>query len=164
VVLERVDGELLEFERRYGALRPHVLSETWQVPPWWFVAFEPGERVLVITPDARSLRYRTAMSRARRRLARALDTLRRTVDGAVVERVEELGRWLEEFHPHAVLELDYGGLVELWDDSELRGDVSVADVQEALIGLAEGDPEVARAAYQRLSERWRSLAERSNAS
>ena len=61
------------------------------------------------------------MSRARRRLARALAVLRPSVDDhAVIAGVEDLGRWLEEFHPRSVVELDYGDLVHLLDDAELR--------------------------------------------
>ena len=62
----------------------------------------------------RSLVYRTAMAQARRRVARALQVLRKALpDGPTVTSVEALGRWLEEFHPRSLVELDYGGLVDL---------------------------------------------------
>jgi len=50
--------------------------------------------------------------------------------------LEEIGRWLEEFHPHSLVELDYGGLVQLLDDDALRADQSVAEVSATVSALA----------------------------
>ena len=98
------------------------------------------------------------MSRARRRTARALAVLRRTVDdGAVTQGVEELARWLEEFHPRSVVELDYGGLVHLLDDAELQQDDSARDVADALAALAAEEPARAAAAYGRVAARMKAL-------
>jgi hypothetical protein len=106
----------------------------------------------------RELVYRTAMSRARRRTAKALAVLRRTVDdGAVTAGVEELGRWLEEFHPRSLVELDYGGLVHLLDDDGLAADESARDVAAALAALADGQPVLAAAAYGRVTARMKAL-------
>ncbi len=76
---------------------------------------------------------------------------------AAVTEIEEVGRWLEEFHPRALVELDYGGLVHLLDDGALRADQSVAEVAAAITGLETGELELAVAMYQRLSGRWRTL-------
>jgi hypothetical protein len=76
----------------------------------------------------------------------------------VVEEIEQLGRWLEDFHPHCLVELDYAGLVDLLDDVHLSGDDSVADVAAGLEALAEGDVDSAAAAYQRLGTRWSRVA------
>ncbi len=85
------------------------------------------------------------MSRARRRTARALAVLRRTVeDGDVAAGLEDLGRWLEEFHPRSLVELDYGGLVHLLDDTALAQDESARDVAAALAALGAGDGAVRR--------------------
>lgn len=66
-------------------------------------------------------RYLATMADARRRLARTLAAVRRTSIGPLpAADLEELGRWLEEFHPRSVVELDYGGLsrlVGILDDS-----------------------------------------------
>jgi hypothetical protein len=110
------------------------------------------------------------MSQARRRVARCLATTRRVsvrgleeaaqVAAALVQvgdDLEEIGRWLEEFHPHSLVELDYGGLVQLMDDDTLRGDQSVAEVTAACSALAGGELELATAMYQRLRTRWRAL-------
>jgi hypothetical protein len=93
------------------------------------------------------------MSRARRRTARALSVLRRLEDGSAAAGVEDLGRWLEEFHPRSLVELDYGGLVHLLDDEALAEDASAADVAEALAALAQGDSERAGSAYARVTAR-----------
>lgn len=76
---------------------------------------------------------------------------------AAVTEIEEVGRWLEEFHPRALVELDYGGLVHLLDDGALRADQSVAEVAAAITGLETGELELAVAMYQRLSGRWQAL-------
>jgi len=111
---------------------------------------------LPATEVGRSLLYRTAMADARRRTARALAVLRRAFDaGPVVGTVESLGRWLEEFHPRSVVELDYGGLVDLRTDAELRADDSAGDLVAALAALRAGDLQTATEAYDRVIERWR---------
>ena len=69
-----------------------------------------------VGPPLRSpqARYLAPMADARRRLARVLAAVRRTsVDSLPAADLEALGRWLEEFHPRSVVELDYGGLVRL---------------------------------------------------
>jgi hypothetical protein len=149
-----------------------VLSSTWQVPIPWFVLFESEERRLVLgertgagrrgrqtqTGLDRALVYLTAMSRARRRSAKARGIVRRMIgDGSALEALEDVGRWLEQFHPHSLVELDYGGLVHLLDDETLSADVSVADVADALDALARGDGETAGELYERVAGRWRDM-------
>ena len=56
---------------------------------------------------------------------------------AAVGEIEEVGRWLEEFHPRSLVELDYGGLVHMLDDGALRADQSVAEVAAAITGLEQ---------------------------
>lgn len=149
-----------------------IRSSTWQVPIPWFVLFEPDERRLVLgdrqaagpggvtqTGLDRALVYLTAMSRARRRAAKARAVVRRAIgDGAALEALEETSRWLEEFHPHSLVELDYGGLVHLVDDDALATDTSVADVAQALEALGNGDVETAIDCYERVAARWRAIA------
>jgi hypothetical protein len=71
--------------------------------------------------------------------------------------IAQVGRWLEEFHPHSVVELDYGGLVHLLDDDSLRADQSVAEVSAAISACRKGQQELAIALYQRLRTRWQAL-------
>lgn len=148
-----------------GVPRVHEQIATWGVPLRWFVFVERGERELIMRPDRRALRYRTEISKARRRASRGLSVLRKSVgDGPVTEAVEEGARWLEEFHPRSVVELDYGGLVDLLPDEVLADDDSPDLVAAGLAALARGDAEAATAAYEGLVARWRAvrLLERCN--
>lgn len=72
----------------------------------------------------------------------------------------DVGRWLEEFHPRSLVELDYGGLVHALPAGQLAGDRSAADVAEGLAALGNGDSEGAGEAYARLAERWRAVRDR----
>jgi hypothetical protein len=150
-------------------LKAGIITATWQVPVSWFLAFEASERRLVLgerrtdeTPTAgldRALVYLTAMSRARRRIAKALRVVQRIFgDGPASSSIEDIGRWLEEFHPHSLVELDYGGLVHLVSDDVLSEDLSVADVNDALERLIAGDLPAAGQCYERVISRWRSIA------
>jgi hypothetical protein len=163
---EAAEDELEQWRIEHPDLHTHILSSTWQVPLRWFLLVEAEERQVSLGAPAegttrvtgRSLVYRTAMSRARRRTARALAVLRRTVDeGMVTAGVEDMGRWLEEFHPRSMVELDYGGLVHLLDDAELRQDESARDIADALAALSEGDPVRAGGAYGRVTARMKAL-------
>ena len=166
VVIERAEQDQLRWRTEPPEdhdERLHIVTETWTVPLHWFVPFTPAERELVLPGSdgepGRSLTYRTPMVRARRRVALALRTLRRTlVEGPVVTGVEELGRWLEDFHPRSWLELDYAGLVHLQGLDELTQDQSARDVAQALRALEEDRTEEASEAYVRLVERWRRVA------
>ncbi|MGI5212394.1 hypothetical protein [Plantactinospora sp. CA-290183] len=149
----------------HGVPRLHEQIATWGVPLRWFVFVDPEERELTIRPERRVLRYRTEISKARRRASRGLSVLRKSVgDAPITEAVEEGARWLEEFHPRSVVELDYGGLVHLLPDDALAEDDSPALVAAGLAGLSQGDAETATEAYEKLVARWRAvqLLERCN--
>ncbi|MER7416815.1 hypothetical protein ABT346_08525 [Micromonospora peucetia] len=149
----------------HGVPRVHEQTATWGVPLRWFVLFEAEERHHVTRPGRRALRYRTEISKARRRSSRALSVLRKSIgDAPITEAVEEAARWLEEFHPRSLVELDYGGLVELLSDETLAADDSPELVAKGLAGLSQGEAEEASAAYDRLVARWRAvqLLERCN--
>ncbi|MCW2945088.1 MAG: hypothetical protein JWR24_1805 [Actinoallomurus sp.] len=168
-VADQADAEFERWKQGSGTLSPHILSSTWQVPLGWFVPFVAKERWLVLgsqnesgsggpttaTPT-RTLIYVTPMAQARRRVARALNGVRRHVgEGLELSEVESVGRWLEEFHPHSLVELDYGGLVHILDDAALRADESVAEVAAAVTGMETGQAELAVAMYKRVVARWR---------
>lgn len=151
---EVAERELVRWRTTSPDLKAHIRSETWQVPLRWFLPFEGEERRLVLAGD-RSLSYLTSMANARRRVARALAVVRRTIeDRPVVEGVEELAGWLEEYHPRSLVELDYGGLVSLFDDEDLEADESAADIAHAVASLGNGDSDEATAAYARVASRW----------
>jgi hypothetical protein len=181
-----MDAAVSAFAQSRGqapSLRIHIQARTWSVPPAWFVPFAPDERWLVLgaasergdsgrataTPT-RTLVYATEMAQARRRVRRALDAFRRAGGPAaaatlagdagprVVTELEQIGCWLEEFHPDALVELDYGGLVHLLDDGALRADQSVAEVSAAVNALTGGELEMAAAMFWRVTGRWQALA------
>lgn len=110
------------------------------------------------------MRYRTPMVQARRRLARSLKTLREHFEeGPLTEGLVDVGKWLEEFHPRSLVELDYGGLVHALSGEQLEEDRSAADVAAAVAALRSGDEETADAAYERLADRWRAVRARQTA-
>lgn len=150
--LERAEADHAAWGGSAG-LPLRILTATWSVPVHWFVPFGPGDREVRLDPVEAVLR--TRMSAARRRVGRALRTLRGSV-GEIghVDELEDLGRWLEDFHPRSWLELDYGGLARLLGPDRLAVDSSVEDVAAALQALAEGDEEVAASAYSAVLERW----------
>ena len=70
----------------------------------------------------------------------------------------KVGRWLEDFHPYSLVELDYGGLVHLVSDDALCGDQSVAEIRAAIDGADSGECELAAVMYTRAHNRWRAFA------
>ncbi|MEU1151090.1 hypothetical protein ACFYO9_25620 [Streptomyces sp. NPDC005863] len=156
--------------------RPWIRTSTWQVPLHWFVLvddeerrYEEGEKDGADGADGAGgadgsdgapplLRYRTPMVQARRRVARGLKVLREALDeGPLIDGLLDVGRWLEEFHPRSLVELDYGGLVHAVSAEELDEDHSAADVAEGIEALRDGDGAAAGEAYARLVERWRAV-------
>ncbi|MFF4314649.1 hypothetical protein ACWDFR_30685 [Streptomyces sp. 900105755] len=159
----------MDYERwlaRNPDSRPWIRTATWQVPLNWFVLVSDEERryekgTADIPP---MLRYRTPMVQARRRVARALRTLKDTVEeGPLIDGLVDVGRWLEEFHPRSVVELDYGGLVHTLPAGDLEDDHSAADVAAGIEALRQGDGAAAGEAYGRLVERWRTVRDRRSA-
>ncbi|GGL98046.1 hypothetical protein GCM10010129_47190 [Streptomyces fumigatiscleroticus] len=146
--------------------RPWIRTATWQVPLNWFVLVADEEREYGkgSGDEAPVLRYRTPMVQARRRVARGLRTLKESMDeGPLIDGLVDVGRWLEEFHPRSLVELDYGGLVHALPAGELEDDHSAADVAEGIEALRQGDGAAAGAAYARLMERWRTVRDRRSA-
>ncbi|MFF8953680.1 hypothetical protein ACF09I_33510 [Streptomyces sp. NPDC014940] len=146
--------------------RPWIRTATWQIPLNWFVLVADAERRYEkasgeVPP---MLRYRTPMVQARRRVARALRTLKDTIgEGPLLDGLVDVGRWLEEFHPRSTVELDYGGLVHAVPAGELEDDHSAADVAAGIEALRQGDGTAAGEAYGRLVERWRTVRDRRSA-
>jgi hypothetical protein len=148
-----------------GVPRVHEQIATWGVPLRWFVFVDLDEREYVHGDSGRVLRYRTEISKARRRAHRGVSVLRKTLgDAPITEAVEEGTRWLEEFHPRSIVELDYGGLVNLLPEGDLAEDDSPGLVAAGLSALSRGDADAATEAYEKLVSRWRAvqLLERCN--
>ena len=165
------------------ATRLHILASVWTVPLAWFFPFAGTERWLALGPQGRvgsgtsaaevaamtrALVYTAPMPRARRRVARGLAALRgmppafedAAGDPSQAEaELAEVGRWLEDFHPYSLVELDYGGLVHLLSDEALCNDQSAAEIGAVIDGVAKGEPGLALAMYKRAHSRWRACAE-----
>jgi hypothetical protein len=149
----------------HGVPRVHEQIATWGVPLRWFVFVDLDEREINLADGRRTLRYRTEISKARRRAHRAVSVLRKSLgDAPITEAVEEGTRWLEEFHPRSIVELDYGGLTGLLPYDDLAQDDSPGLVAAGLSALSRGDAEAATEAYEKLVGRWRAvqLLERCN--
>ncbi|MEU6080029.1 hypothetical protein [Streptomyces sp. NPDC047108] len=165
VVRRQAESDYERWLERNPDARPWIRTSTWHVPVLWFALFSAGEREYVKDATEPVLRYRTPMVEARRRVARALRVLRDSMDeGPLIDGLEGVGRWLEEFHPRSLVELDYGGLVHALPEGQLAEDHSAADVAEGLQALREGDGARAGRAYERLTDRWRAVRERQFAS
>ncbi|MFF1699256.1 hypothetical protein ACFVXC_37445 [Streptomyces sp. NPDC058257] len=181
VVRRQTAADYEQWLARNPDARPWIRTSTWQVPLNWFVLVSDEERQFEkgyegyegyeegregreegeVAARAPVLRYRTPMVQARRRVARGLRTLRDTIEeGPLVDGLMDVGRWLEEFHPRSLVELDYGGLVHALSGDQLDEDHSAADVAEGIEALRDGDGEGAGEAYARLMERWRAVRDR----
>ncbi len=141
--------------------RPWILTNRWEVPVRWFLPFGAEDRCFVPAgPEgsrvAATLFYLTPMAQARRRVARGYRVLRdRAALAPLVREVEQVGRWLEEFHPRSLVELDYGGLVHLFGAERLAAEDSVAELEAGIGALRAGDGEAAAEAYRTVTARWR---------
>ena len=93
--------------------------------------------------------------------SRGLAVLRKSVgDAPITEAVEEGARWLEEFHPRSVVELDYGGIVQLIADPILESDTTADEVHGILEALRSGDVEELAELFSDLRDYWGELAAR----
>ncbi|MFE0191334.1 hypothetical protein [Streptomyces sp. NPDC059008] len=161
VVRRQAATDYERWRERNPDARPWIRGASWHVPVRWFVLFDDGEREYTKGERSAVLRYRTPMVQARRRVARGLRTLRDALEeGPLIDGLVDVGRWLEEFHPRSLVELDYGGLVHAVPEGQLAEDRSAAEVAEGLAALREGDGERAGVAYEKLSQRWRAVRER----
>ncbi|MBB4934192.1 hypothetical protein F4561_005012 [Lipingzhangella halophila] len=110
------------------------------------------------TAPHRALIYVTELKQARERLDRAIGVLREHFgESSTLSSTEQLEDWLTGVHPSSLLELDYGGLVRLLDDDELREDESAAEIAAAITGLEKGQDELTVAMYQRVTQRWKAI-------
>lgn len=140
---------------------PHILTETWVIPPRWFTIFSPEERLRGESPDGPFTIVRTTLVNARKRAQIAYAAVISSFgDGDVAEEMKTLVDWLDIFHPGSIVELDYGGLAGFIALAEggIESDTSLEDIQRSLAGLISGDGEEAGIGYSRLVSRWRKVA------
>jgi hypothetical protein len=159
---DRARGHASEVMSADGAAAVHVISATWTIPLPWFALVDPDDRHVVVGDGNSSVRevyWRCAMADARRRIASAYAVTRDAIgEDGPASILRDTGRWLERFHPHSAVELDYGGLVQLMDDDELLEDTSAQDVRAILTAMGEGDGDELNARYEKVREFWARLA------
>lgn len=142
---------------------PHIITETWMVPPRWLALFIPEERERGYRDGVAFTVVRTTIAKAIERSQKSHEIVLQSFgEGVVEQEIEELIEWLEMFHPLSMVELDYGGLAHYLDGTlkadgmaGIEDDGSIEDVIFSLAGLASQDGAVAGEGYQRLVERWR---------
>ena len=145
---------------------PHILTQTWIIPPRWFALFDPEERLRGKNEMGAFTIMRTELALAKKRCINAHKAVRQAFGpGPVEEELIDLLNWLNIFHPKSIVECDYGGLAiylekALTDNGEngLDADTSIEDVHHSIAGLAAGDGVIAGEGYERLVTRWRRVA------
>lgn len=155
----RAEAALVEL----GDAAAHVVSATWTVPLPWFALVDPDERQLSLRP--RRVCWQVSMWRARGRAAWAERVVRDSLgDDGPAEVLAETARWLERFDRQSVVELDYGGIVDLLDDRALRGDPSARQVHVALGALRADDTDAAGEAYGLVRAFWGAVVDKQTSS
>lgn len=145
---------------------PHIISETWIIPPRWFSLFTPDERLRGSNDDGPFTIMRTEIENAKNRCISTHKIVRNAFGpGPVEEDILDLLNWLNVFHPKSIVECDYGGLAMYLEksllsegDEGLEADHSIEDVSRSLQGLSNGDGALAGHGYEALVSRWRKVA------
>ncbi len=154
-VASAADRALRDYHLEHPSHRSHVLTSPWHVPVRWFVAFDPAEREVYEGPNGPRLRYRTALEDARSRVGRGHQILHKLeMFPGPAEELAQLVEWLGPFDNGSMVELDYAGVSELFEPSELVFDDSCEVVSESLQALADGDMLRAGEMYGKVVTRW----------
>lgn len=151
----RAARELDRIQERFPAARSHILTSPFFVPLRWFAAFDPADRRLDEEDEGLTIRYRSRMRDAVRRMRRSVQVLEDAgFDDAIVDQVADLVRWMEQFPARAILELDYADVASLFSPAELAIDESAAEIAASLAALEDGDYEGAADHYSAVAMRW----------
>lgn len=154
-VARQADDELRALHRRQPGIKSHILTSAWHVPVRWFVAFTATERILDTLGPHPVVRYRTSLSESVGRIERAVRILNGAfVPESIVAELEALSSWLSEFPAEGMVELDYGGVADLFPEADLILDESAAEVWESIEALSRDDWNAAGAQYGALMARW----------
>ncbi len=154
-LVDRAAAELEALYRDRPEAKSHILTSSWHVPLRWFAAFLPEERELIVEDGGATIRYRTRLDHAKVRLEEAADVLADAgFEDSIVEPVQDLWTWLDQFPDDSMVELDYGTVAELFPDAELALDETAADIVASLEALREGDIELAGRHYTTAAARW----------
>lgn len=145
---------------------PHIITETWMIPPRWFSLFTAEERIRGKKNEDAYTFLRATIATAKKRCMFTHQTVVASFGRGPIEgEIADLLEWMDHFHPESIIELDYGGLANYLEKSliengepGLEADTSVEDLHLSLSGLASGDGARAGHGYQRLMNRWRRVA------
>ena len=148
-------SELAELKNASAMSRGHILSSAWHVPLRWFSAFAPNERDVYETDAGPSIRYRTSIGDAVDRVHWSSTVLANAgFPEQVVERVNDLERWLMEYSADSMVELDYSDVAQVFTDADLVLDESAENVRNSLLALERGDGEASQHDYEMVASRW----------
>lgn len=148
-------SELAELRRASALGRGYILSSPWHVPLRWFSAFAPGDREMYERSDGLSIRYRTSIGEAIDRVHWASTVLSNAgFPEQVVERVNDLERWLMEYSAESMVELDYADVASVFPDADLVLDESAENIRGSLLALEQGDGETSQREYEIVASRW----------
>ncbi|HEX6947566.1 MAG TPA: hypothetical protein VF246_09470 [Acidimicrobiia bacterium] len=159
IIPERAARVAIDELRRYHADHPehrsHVLTAAWHVPIRWFTLFQPSDRDIYEGPGGPRVRFRASLSEAMHRLLRSTRILEASgMFRGPVDDMVHLYEWLEPFPEGSMVELDYGGVAELFDPADVVLDDTCELINESLDALAEGDMVRAGECYGRVVSRW----------
>ncbi|GMQ94488.1 MAG: hypothetical protein BMS9Abin12_1981 [Acidimicrobiia bacterium] len=148
-------AELSELRTATPLSRSYILSSPWHVPLRWFSAFAPSERELYETSEGPSIRYRTSIGEAVDRVHWSATVLANAgFPEQVIERVNDLERWLMEYSAESMVELDYDRVAQVFSAADIALDESVEDVRNSLLALERGDGETSQRHYETVASRW----------
>ena len=140
------------------------MTSPFAVPLRWFALFAQDERVIAEEDGRMVVRYRTALATGLERVRRSVQVLEDAgFDDAIVEQVGDVVRWLEEFPRDGLIELDYGGVVDLFHETDLVLDESAAEIAASIEALAlvhESASAPTLASARDLDQSWRSRERR----
>ena len=154
-VARQAERELRRLRATEPDIRSHILTSAWHVPIRWLVPFAPDERIFTDGGRYACIQYRTGLAKGLDRVNRAAEVMIAAgLPDNLVAEVNNLGLWLAEFPAEAMLELDYGGVAEMFEPAVLVIDESVADVWASIEALSAGNLEEAGRFYGELMNRW----------
>lgn len=153
--LATADQAFLRWRQDNPSVVPHIRQTSWGIPRTWFVLVAEDERESYGVAGQRSVRFRTRIAEAQRRLAGAHTVLRKVIDETeLLGELVDLASWLEAFDEDSWVELDYAGVARLLGPA-LATDRSARDIHRALAALRKGDFAEAGSSYRAFEERWR---------
>lgn len=148
-------SELADLRASSAISRGYILSSPWHVPLRWFSAFAPADREVYELGAGPSIRYRTSIGEAIDRVHWSASVLATAgFPEQVVERVNDVERWLMEYSADSMVELDYGEVARVFADADLVLDESAENIRNSLLALERGDGQASQREYEIVASRW----------